>query len=130
MRSTARALLWLGLSVTCASVAQETSGKPHSPCKDWKAWHNLQPGTTPATLHVTATCQFPTSGYSVELIPAVGKGQSSKIYVVRKVVHEPEGMAAQVITDVPVHYTIETATEYQEVRIKPDKVRMPVEKVY
>jgi hypothetical protein len=119
----------LTLLTPCA-LAQETSGKAGSPCKDWKAWHNLQPGTTPATLHVTATCQFPTSGYSVELVPVTPKHDASKVYVLRKVVHKPEGMAAQVITEVPLQYTIETATEYKQVRIKPDKARVPVEKVY
>jgi ribulose bisphosphate carboxylase small subunit len=130
MSARATTLLLLSLLAPCASIAQETPGQPASPCKDWKAWHNLQSGTTPATLHVTATCQFPTSGYSVELVPVTPKGQGSKAYVLRKVVHKPDGMAAQVITDVPVPYTIETATEYKEVTIKPDKVRVPVEKVY
>jgi hypothetical protein len=113
-----------------ASIAQETSGKAASPCRDWKAGHNLQSGTSPATLHVTASCQFPTSGYSVELVPVTPKGQGSKVYVLRKVVHKPEGMALQVMSDVPVDYPVETPTEYKEVRIKPAKVGVPVEKFY
>jgi len=38
-------------------------------------------------------------------------------------------MAAQVITEVPLDYKVETSTEYKEVRIRPDKVRVRVKKV-
>jgi hypothetical protein len=129
MRSGATIFLTLvSLVAPCASVAQ-SSGKAASTCSDWKAWHNVQPGTAPATLHVTATCHFPTSGYSVELVP-VNRNEGTKVLVLRKVVHKPEGMALQVISDVPLQYTKETTADYATAWIKPDKVRVPVEKVY
>ncbi|MGC2197144.1 MAG: hypothetical protein WA628_20880 [Terriglobales bacterium] len=122
-------LTMLAVFGSCASVAQKGGARPPSPCTQWKAWHNLQPGTAPATLHVTAACHFPTSGYSVELVPAEGK-TGTKVLTLRKVVHKPESMALQVISEVPLQYTVETASQYKEVRIKPDKVRVPVERVY
>jgi hypothetical protein len=50
-------------------VAQEPAPKPASTCTEWKAWHNVQPRTAPATLNVCATGHFPTVGYAVELVP-------------------------------------------------------------
>jgi len=38
-------------------------------------------------------------------------------------------MAAQVITEVPIDYKVQTSVEYKEVRIRPDKVRVRVKKV-
>jgi hypothetical protein len=52
-----------------------------------------------------------------------------QIYVLKRVVHKPEGMVAQVITEVPLDYKVETPTEYKEVRIQPDKGRVQVKKV-
>jgi hypothetical protein len=52
-----------------------------------------------------------------------------EIYVLKRVVHKPEGMAGQVITGVPVDYKVETSTEYKEVRIQPDRIRVRVKKV-
>jgi hypothetical protein len=42
------------------------------------------------------------------------------------VVHQPEGSAAQVITKVPINYSVETSAEYKTVLIKPDRQRIPV----
>ena len=109
-----------------AAASDETA----SPCTDWKAWLNVQPGTAPATLHITATCQFPTAGFTVELVPVNRKIPSSKKSLeLKKVVHKPEGMAAQVISDVPLNYTKETNVEYETVVVKTDRVRLTVEKV-
>jgi hypothetical protein len=41
-------------------------------------------------------------------------------------VHKPDGMVAQVITEVPVDYKIETSAKYKEVRIQPDRARVRV----
>lgn len=131
MRSPAAALLMsVMLFASHRGIAQTGSGKPASPCTEWKAWHNLMPGTSPATLHITATCHFPTSGYSVELVPSNGKGKNGNVLELRKVVHKPEGMALQVLSDVPLQYTKETPTEYKTVVIRPDKVRVAVEAVH
>ena len=122
-------LLLTAVFVAFPAVAQDGSRHP-SNCTDWKAWHNLQPGTAAHSLHVTATCQFPTAGYSVELVPANKKARSTKVLALRKLVHKPEGMAAQVISDVPLQYTLETNDDYTAVLIRPDKVRIKVEKVH
>ena len=83
-------------------------------------------------LHVTASCEFPTAGYTVELVPVQTKKAEThpEIYVLKRVVHKPEGMAAQVITEVPVDYKVETPTEYKELRIRPDRVRVQVKKMH
>lgn len=49
--------------------------------------------------------------------------------VLRKFVCKPKGMAAQVLSDIPLQYTKETTTDYETVLIRPDKVRVKVETV-
>ena len=94
------------LTASGASLAQEEGARPPSACKDWKAWRDVTPGKTSAKLHVTATCEFPTAGYTVGLVPANGGVQDPPVYVLRRVVHQPEGSAAQVITKVPINYSV------------------------
>jgi hypothetical protein len=127
MRLSARTVAVCVLSVASLAAASDETA---SPCSDWKAWLNVQPGTTSPTLHITATCQFPTAGYTVELVPVGLKMPSKKTLELKKVIHKPEGMAAQVISDVPLNYTKETTVEYETVLIKTDKVRLTVEKVH
>ena len=127
MLLSARTVAVCVLSVAGLAAASEETA---SPCSDWKAWLNVQPGTATPTLHVTATCQFPTAGYTVELVPVSLKMPSKKTLELKKVIHKPEGMAAQVISDVPLTYTKETTGEYETVLIKTDKVRLTVEKVH
>ena len=125
------ALLLAGLALCCAiAAAQKGGARRTSPCKAWKAWHDVMPGTSPAKLHVTASCQFPTAGYSVELIPEPGREQKPPVYVLKRVVHKPEGMAAQVITDVPLDYSVEASGDYKTVLIKPERERIAVETVH
>jgi len=127
MLLSARTVAVCVLSVAGLAAASDETA---SPCSDWKAWLSVQPGTAAPTLHVTATCQFPTAGYTVELVPVSLKMPSKKTLELKKVIHKPEGMAAQVISDVPLTYTKETTVEYETVLIKTDKVRLTVEKVH
>ncbi len=113
----------------CAGMAQRGGARPHSPCRHWKAWQDVRPGM-PSTLHVTATCKFPTAGYSVEMVPAAAAKQGSTAYILKRVVHKPDGMAAQVLSEVPVNYQVETQSDYKEVRIKPDRIRVAVKQVH
>ena len=99
-----------------------------SPCSDWKAWHDRQPGH-PATLHVTGKCTFNTAGYKVELRPAVPQGINPKIYILDRIVHKPTGPVPQVVSEVQVHYTEKTARTYTDVTIRPDGVTVPVKEV-
>jgi hypothetical protein len=124
---------WLTVVVTlllfaAGASAQKGGAKPPSPCKHWKAWQNLQPGMAPPTLHISGNCKFPTAGYIVELVRVETKNSAAypEIYVVKRVVHKPEGMVAQVITEVPVDYKVETSAKYNEVRIRPDRARVRV----
>jgi hypothetical protein len=125
-------MIFLGLMLGAIGASAQKGGtRRPSPCKHWKAWYDTQPGTNSPTLHVTASCKFPTAGYTVALVPVPNKNADSypQIYVLKRIVHKPEGMLAQVITEVPVDYKVETPTEYKEVRIHPDRARVRVEKV-
>lgn len=97
-------------------------------CSRWKAWHDHQPISGPV-LHITATCQFPTPGYTVTLRPAQPQGVNPAIYIMDRSVTAPSGLVPQVITDVPVHYTEKTNNEYKEILILPDDQRITVEEV-
>ena len=66
----------------------------------------------------------------MELVPEPGHEQTPPVYVLKRVVHKPEGMAAQVITDVPLDYSLEVSGEYKTVLIKPERKRIPVETVH
>jgi hypothetical protein len=85
----------------------------------------MPPG--PKTLYVTGKCEFPTAGYSVELRPADPQGINPKIYILEKIVHEPSGPAADVLTVVEVRYEEQTDTEYDQVQIRPDDVLIDIE---
>jgi hypothetical protein len=66
----------------------------------------------------------------VELVPESATQQDPSVYILKRVVHKPEGMAAQVLSEVPVNYTVESSTEYKEVRIKPERLRIAVKQVH
>ena len=125
---------WTPLKMRCPK--EDSTDKPgkltrkneKSPCADWKAWHDRQPGH-PATLHVTGECTFNTSGYSVELRPASPQGINPKIYILDRIVHAPTGAVLQVITKVPVHYVEQSKAVYTEATILPDGVTVPVKEV-
>ncbi len=86
------------------------------------------PGKKP-TLHVVGVCTFPTGGYSVELRPRQPQGSTPSIYILDKVIHEPDGPVPQVITAVPVHYREQTSAKYAQVTIEPDHQTVDVREV-
>lgn len=104
---------------------EEASGK----CHDWSAWHDHQP-PGPTTLNVHAECEFPTAGYTVELKRQEPQGINPKDLLLIKVVHEPTGPVADVITTVEARYHEETDFEYDTVTILPDGLSIPVEEVH
>jgi hypothetical protein len=115
----------------CADAAPASSNAEDtgSPCSEWKAWHDSQPGIEP-TLYVEGMCTFTTGGYSVELKPAAPpNGVFLKIRVLDLVIHKPSGIVTQVITNVPVKYSEETKRLYPQVEIKPDGIYVPVKEV-
>ena len=104
---------------------QPSSYESKSNCSDWSASHDhMPPG--PKNLYVSGKCKFPTSGYSVELKPADPQGINEKIYILNKIVHEPNGPVTQVETVVDVRYEEQTETEYDQVQIEPDHVLIDV----
>jgi len=86
------------------------------------------PGS-PATLHVTGACAFPTASYSVELRPANPQGINPEVYLLDRIETPPSGPAAQVITVVPVHYQEVTDTRYTQVQINPEGDMVDVKEV-
>lgn len=87
-------------------------------CRDWSAVHDLEPPG--GTLHVTATCTFPSAGYTVELRRAEPQGIDPEDLLLEKVVQEPQGPSADVLTDVAVRYEEDTDFGYRTVTILPD----------
>jgi hypothetical protein len=107
-----------------APAARESEGK----CREWYAWHDRMPGKKP-TLHVSGTCTFPTSGYVVKLVPRSPQGVNPSIYILDKVVQNPEGPILELETDVSVHFRRQTASKYSRVHIQPDDVVVDVMEV-
>jgi hypothetical protein len=98
-------------------------------CRDWSAWHDHQP-SRPATLRVTGHCEFPSAGWSVELRRREPQGINLRDLLLEKVVREPSGPVAQVITPLEARYEEETEVEYDTVTILPDGVSVPVEETH
>jgi hypothetical protein len=86
-------------------------------CRDWRATHDLRPPG--AKLVVTATCTFPTPGYTVELRRREPQGINPADLLLDKVVTEPAGVAADVLNDIQVRYEEDTDFEYKTVTILP-----------
>jgi len=95
------------------------------PTSNWHAWHDWMPGKPP-TLHVVGVVRCPSAGYTVTLKPAAPQGINPAIYILELVVTPPTQTAAQVVTDVPVHYSEQTSVRYTEVFIVPENIRVPV----
>jgi hypothetical protein len=87
-------------------------------CHDWRAVQDLEP-PGPARLIVTGTCTFPRAGYTVELRRAEPQGINPADLLLEKVVHEPEGPSAEVLTDVEARYEETTDFAYRTVTILP-----------
>jgi hypothetical protein len=102
---------------------------PIGVCRDWHAVHDHQPLGS-AVLRVTGTCRFDTAGWSVELRRHEPQGINPRDLLLDRVVREPQGPAAQVITDVKVRYEEQTDFEYETVTILPDGPSVPVEDVH
>jgi hypothetical protein len=112
-----------------ASVAWTPAEAPAGTCRDWAAFHDHQP-PGPPVLRVTGTCRFNTAGWSVELRRHEPQGINPDDLLLDRVVHEPEGPVADVITDVEARYEETTDHEYQTVTILPDGPSIPVEEVH
>lgn len=112
------------------STAKKAAGYKVSQgkCSDWRAIHDFEPGGTP-TLRVTGRCVFPTSGYKVKLEVATPQGINPFILLLRKIVTPPSGPVLQVLTAVPVKFTLKTSFKYTNVTILPDGVTIKVQQV-
>ena len=110
----------LALTGTAAGASDGEVGT----CHGWKATMDLRPPTR--KLVVTGTCTFGSPGYSVELRRHEPPGINPRDLLLDKIVVEPTGPAAQVITEVEVRYEEFTAAELDTVTILPDGPSIPV----
>jgi hypothetical protein len=101
---------------------------PEGECLNWRAWH-VRESSGPATLFVRGECRFPSAGYSVELRPRVPQGFNPADLLLERIVHEPSGSAADVITTIAVEYQEKTDFEYETLTILPINVTVAVQKV-
>jgi hypothetical protein len=97
-------------------------------CGKWHAIHDGMP-PLPARLHVSGECITPTPGYTITLQEAVPQGINPLILILEKTVIPPTGVEPQVLTTVPVHFTLKTDVPYTDVTILPDDVTIKVENV-
>ena len=95
-------------------------------CEGWKAWR-AQSSSSSVILHLTAECQLPTPGHKVELVPDTKQGSDPAVFVLKEVVHPPEGMVAQVITPYQLHYKKKIRKSYKEVLIQPSGTHVTIE---
>lgn len=90
------------------------------PCNDWNAWIDLMPGVEP-TLHVTATCEFATTGYEVAMTRHEPQGGNPRDLLLDLKITEPDGAVSEVITEVPAEYTERVDGEdFDTVSVVPD----------
>jgi Domain of unknown function (DUF6438) len=117
------------IDALAATVDWTVAEAPAGVCRDWHAAHDHQPHG-PAVLRVIGMCQFPTAGWSVELRRHEPQGMDPRELLLDRVVYEPQGPAAEVITDIEVRYEELTALEYETVTILPDGPSIPVHGVH
>ena len=96
--------------------------------RDWTAWVDRMPGLDGPTLHVTATCAFPTAGWIAELVLVDQQDDPADVHL-RLVVHAPDGVAAEAITDVPIDYAGPVAGDPASVSIEMVVETIPVDDV-
>jgi hypothetical protein len=95
-------------------------------CGQWTAYLDHQPGPDARPiLRVRGECEFPTTGFRVELRPHHPPACNERELLLDKVVHPPTGPVTEVITRVPVSYDDGRRTP-STVTILPDGVRIPV----
>lgn len=73
------------------------------PCADWNAWIDLMLGVEPA-LHVTSSCEFPTTGYEVSITRHEPQGENPRDLLLQLRIIEPDGAANEVLTHVQAEY--------------------------
>lgn len=121
-----------GIEVIGATRSEKIKVPPRKPvgnCRDWSAWHDHQP-PRPVTLHVKGECEFPTAGYSVELRRREPQGINPNDLLLDRIVREPTGPVADVLTTLEAWYREETDFEYETVTILPDGPSIRVQEAH
>ena len=95
-------------------------------CSNWKASQDRMPPTV-APVRVTGECEFPTQGYRVELKRKEPQGINPRILMLERIIHEPDGAVADVVTIEQVEYVDDGNTEYDQVHIVNEDVLLNVE---
>jgi hypothetical protein len=116
------------IGATHSEKLEVPSEEPAGYCRGWSAWHDHEP-PGPPVLHVRGECEFPTAGFSVELRRREPQGINPRDLLLDRIVREPSGPVAQVVTVVEARYREETDFEYDTVTIFPDGVSLQVQEV-
>jgi hypothetical protein len=117
----------IGSDARRAAEATGTLGSAAS-CSGWSATLGRSTHGT-SRIHVTGTCQYPTTGYTAELRPSVPQGTVPETLELDLVVHVPTGIVAMHVTNVTVDYEADAPVEYTQVHIRPDGPVIDVEVV-
>lgn len=100
-------------------------GAPQGECGGWTALLDRRPPGS--VLHVSGSCEFPASGFSVELRRHEPPGVNPRDLLLDKIVKGLTGVAAEVVSRVEVHYDEETSADLETVTILPDGTSIHVE---
>lgn len=95
-------------------------------CHGWAA-RQLRRHPDSRPIWVRGQCEVPAAGYSIELKRHEPQGTNPEVLLLERVVHEPTGRSAQVITVVDAEYFEEVTDNYESVTILPDGVSVPVD---
>jgi hypothetical protein len=124
----------LGIEVVGATRGERFDIPPRpalGACGEWTAYVDHQPGPDARPiLRVRGECEFPTTGFGVELRRHHPPACNDRELLLDKVVHAPTGPVGQVITRVPVSYDEDRPSPLSTVTILPDGVRIPVTDVH
>jgi len=87
-------------------------------CGEWTASHDRMPGK-PETLRVDGCVCFDDGSWTAELVEHDGpQGINPKILIIDLVVSRSD-VGADVLSEVPVHYELQTSSEYDQVQVDP-----------
>ncbi len=100
---------------------------PPTHCRGWEAIHDLEP-PGPGRLRVTGRCTVSSPGHRVELWRKEPQGINPADLLLERIVHEPKGPVAQVLTEVDVEYGEETDARIDTVTILDEGVTVPVQR--
>jgi hypothetical protein len=93
---------------------------------NWKAWHSRMPAQPPI-LYVRGLCEFPSTGYRVELRRSLSQGADPAILVLDLVISETSEPVSVATAKKEARYEEKTHQRYGQVQIRPCNIVVTVE---